>query len=493
MGANGTLGVDLGTTTIKAIVFDERRQVVARAVRPVVTTAPEPGDAEQDPAAIYDAAVAAMAEAALEARRLGCAVARVGLSAGMHSIIAVDDAGAPLTPALVWIDNRAAEVADRLWRSPDGPALYAATGAPIHAMLPLAKLLWWRQHRPAIVAQAAHFVSLKEYVWWRWFGAWEVDPGIAVASGLAQIDGAAWDAGALRLCGLAATQLSAIVPATHVRAGPAETRLRAAGLAAAPFAIGSSDGVLAQLAAGALAPGTLTVTIGTSSAVRAGTAVPRTDPAIRAFCYPLTAGRYVVGLPSNSGGSTVEWVGRLLLGADHPPEALADLIAAAGDVTGDVPLCLPYIAGERAPLWDGDVAGTLHGLRSHHRAPHVMRAAIEGVAMNLRWLGEQLGAVALAPSRVVASGKVLESPWARRTLADLFGVPVAHDPQGDASALGAALVAEVATDARTWDDARTAPAVPPAALTAPQADAALAARYAAWRQLAAALHPGAGR
>src|SRR5262249_13700514 len=157
-----------------------------------------------------------VAEAARRAQHLGYTVERVGLSAAMHSVIPVAADGTPQSNAITWMDTRASADARALWESPEGKQLYQRTGTPIHAMSPLLKLIWIRTRQPKIFQSAHTFVSLKEWVWHRWFGEWKVDASIASATGLYNLHDGTWDAGALALAGIDEERLSRIVPTTYV-------------------------------------------------------------------------------------------------------------------------------------------------------------------------------------------------------------------------------------------------------------------------------------
>jgi gluconokinase len=197
--ATCTIGIDMGTTTLKAAAFDEAGRELARAARGVELYHLMEGQAEQEPKAVADAITETLADVAASARSQGYTIARVGISAAMHSILPVAADGTPLGHALIWMDARAQAEAQALWNTVEGKALYARTGTPIHAMTPLAKLLWMRVHHPELIARAARFVSLKEWVWHRWFEEWVVDASMAGATGLYNLREGTWDGGALTL------------------------------------------------------------------------------------------------------------------------------------------------------------------------------------------------------------------------------------------------------------------------------------------------------
>jgi gluconokinase len=464
---------------------------LARATRTVELLHPAAGAAEQEPHTVADAITAALAQVAAAARAAGYPVARVGVSAAMHSLLPVADDGSPLGHAILWMDARAQEVAQALWASPAGQALYARTGTPIHAMSPLAKLLWLRAHRPALLARAARFVSLKEFVWHRWLGEWAVDAAIAGATGLYNLRTGQWDAEALALAGISPARLSPIVPTTYARQGVRDPALLAAGISPqTAFNIGASDGVSANLGVGALGPERLVLTIGTSLAVRAGRSRPITDPATRPFCYPLTPGRFIVGGASNSGGIVLDWLCHEVLRDPAPPsaaDAFAAVLAAAARVRAGSLLCLPYAAGERAPLWNARASAVMVGLRLEHTRAEVLRAAIEGILFNARWIAEPLLRELGRPERVVAAGRVLEFAWIRQLAADIFDLPVSWPGPVDASVLGAVRLALVATGALSWEAIERTDADQRGGISQPQNAADYRPAYARFRRLAEAL------
>ena len=212
-----TIGVDMGTTTVKAASFDDIGREVAGASQEVELEHPDSQAAEQSPHAVYAAVTQVLANVSQQSRERGYTATRIGLSSAMHSLMLVCEDNIPLTPAITWMDERAKDEADALWSTQQGKDLYARTGTPIHPMAPLAKLLWLRKHRSEVFQQSARFVSLKEWVWYQWFGEWQVDASIASATGLYNLHEQAWDGGALSLVHIYADRLSAIVPTIYSR------------------------------------------------------------------------------------------------------------------------------------------------------------------------------------------------------------------------------------------------------------------------------------
>ncbi|HEV2238948.1 MAG TPA: gluconokinase [Ktedonobacterales bacterium] len=488
------VGLDLGTSSVKAAAFAEDGSQIVAAAEQLAQRHDEPGAAEQDPEVVYQATMRALAAVGREAAARGHRVALVGISAAMHSLIPVAADGQPLAPAMLWMDTRAGPLAEQLRATPQGTALYARTGTPIHAMAPLAKLLWLRAKHPDRFGAAARFVSLKEWLWHRWWGAWEVDASVASATGLYAAASGMWDAEALRVAAIGPERLSTLVPTTAIRQGITTPDLLAAGFSPATrWNIGASDGALANLAVDALDGQRLAITIGTSLAVRIGSAMPVVEPVSQIFSYVLAEGRYVVGGASNNGGVLLDWLFRDVLGgasaADGPlPPAFNALVAAAGATTSDGLVCLPYVAGERAPLWDAGARGVLAGLSLSHSQPQIMRAAIEGSLLNARWIAEPLLKRRPAPHEVVATGRLLEEPWIRQLAADIFDLPVRLLGDVDASLVGAAKLARIAAGEWSWERNAYPPGVAAAQTSTPQDAARYRDLYARFRRLAAAIY-----
>lgn len=449
------LAVDLGTTSAKVLAFDaggllEGGTVIrARAEREYPLLSPLPGYAEQDPDLIAAAAGEAVREAAAAAGGAGTVLA-VAFSTAMHALIAVDAEGRALTPSITWADLRAAGQARTLRASAAAHGLQARTGVPLHAMTPLAKLIWLREHRPGIFAQAHRFVGIKEYVLARWFGgSVPMDESAGGGTGLYSLAARAWDEEALRLAGIDADRLPALARTTHILTGMRPAAAEALGLAAdVPVVLGAADGPLANLGGGALEPGIAAMTVGTSGAVRAAVRTPAADPNGRLFCYPLAEDLWVAGGPVNSGGVIFRWLRDKLApdlaagegGGDAGYTRLTALAAQAPPGAEGL-LFLPHLTGERAPHWDERARGAFFGLSLGHDRSHMIRAGLEGIVLGLRSVTDALAELTGEPRELRVSGGFARSPFLRQLMADVLGRTIAMTDSPDASAVGAARLA----------------------------------------------------
>jgi gluconokinase len=208
-----------------------------------------------------------------------------------------------------------------------------------------------------------------------------------------------------------------------------------------PLVIGGADGPLANLGLGAIRPGSVACSIGTSGAVRVSVDAPRVDERGQVFCYNLSPGRYVLGGAVNNGGIVLDWLRDAVapdLAGDHPA-TLLDL-AAQAPVGSDGLLFLPYLLGERAPHWSSVPHGAYLGLRRHHRREHLVRAALEGVCLQLAVVLASLGTAGADVHEIRATGGFSRSALWRRILVDTFGRPVGFAASPEGSGLGAALL-----------------------------------------------------
>ena len=452
---NCFVGVDVGTTNVKALAMPpDLSQILAHASAPLTTLHPQPGHAEQDPAEIWSAFVQVMAEVSREVAQGGHVITHVAFCTAMHSLLPMDADGTPTGNALIWSDNRAEVQASdlRTTQAALGRAIYKETGTPLHPMIPLCKLAWLREHDPRLLHRTAHFGSIKEFLWQKLTGEFEIDFSIATATGLFNEKKRQWSTKALTYAGVRPDQLSTPVPTTYQRTYQPRPQTAATGLpSGVSLLIGASDGCLANLGAGAIKRGTATLTIGTSGAIRQTVRKPLRDTQGRLFCYYLDAGYYAVGGPTNNGGNVLEWVSEKLTQQDTPT-VLAE--AATIPPGSDGLLFLPYLQGERAPLWDASVRGAYLHIDWQHTRAHFVRAALEGVLFNLLSINELLTKYTGSARVIHANGGFAQSTLWVQMLADMSGVPVRLNASNESGSMGAILLTMKATGTiKTLDEA----------------------------------------
>nr|WP_187377757.1 gluconokinase [Paenibacillus senegalimassiliensis] len=446
---NYMIGLDIGTTSTKAVLFERSGQPLATANQEYPLYTPSPFVAEQDPDEIFEAVLSAIGQVT---RSSGIAPEQIGLvsfSSAMHSIIPVNAEGEPLMNCLTWADNRSAAWADKLKKELGGHELYRRTGTPIHPMSPLTKLLWLRHEQTDVFNQADKFISIKEYVFHKLFGQYVIDYSVASATGLFNLEKLDWDEQALELAGITPDHLSRIVPTTHVLQGVASVYAETMGLLPSTrFIIGASDGVLSNLGVDAIDPGVVAVTIGTSGAIRTVVDRPQTDPEGRIFCYALTDKHWVIGGPVNNGGVIFRWLRDEFAAAESEtakrlglsPYDLLTQIAERVQPGADGLIFHPYLTGERAPLWNANARGSFFGLTLHHQREHMIRAVLEGILYNLYSVLIAIEGQIGRPRKIQATGGFARSPLWRQMMADIFDQEVVIPESYESSCLGAVVL-----------------------------------------------------
>ncbi|MBW7475722.1 gluconokinase [Paenibacillus oenotherae] len=456
MGSDKTvIGIDIGTTSTKSVVFGMNGSVRGSCSIHYPLLHERPSWAEQDPDAIVEAVTRSVKGAIEQSGISGVDVAGASLSSAMHSVIAIDETGKPLTRSMTWADGRSEAEAQHIRQHV--PDIYFRTGTPIHPMSPLPKLIWLRNNRTDVWERAAKFVSIKEYVLFVLFGQWAVDYSLASATGLLNGQQLDWDEQALRLAGLETGRLSPLQPGTYRMQGLSADYAQRMGLGKeTPFFLGGSDGAMANIGVGAIGPGEMAVTIGTSAAVRMMMDRPLTDERQRTFCYHVADSSYVIGGAANNGGIVLQWLrekmfaGGGFAGAGGSGAAgiegrgsVEALLEEAAKVSPGAEglLFLPFLTGERAPIWNAEARGTFFGANLGHGRGHFVRAGLEGVMLGVLSVAHALEDLAGPAVEVRASGGFTKSLLWRQMLADMLGQRVSIPRVTEASALGAAAIA----------------------------------------------------
>lgn len=447
------IGVDIGTTSTKSIAFDLNGQIAAQADQKYPILYPKPNFCEQDPEELFRAVVSTVRSVTDEVKKKEDRLLALSFSCAMHSLIAVDEQGKPMTNAIIWADSRSQEYAVRIRQSPEGHAIYLRTGTPIHPMSPLCKLAWMQDNLPDVFHRAHKFISIKEYVFFRFFGSYLIDHSIASATGLFDIQSLHWNETALKVAGITTARLSQPVPATHAVKGILNGLEKELGVdAQIPFIVGASDGCLANLSANAIRPGRASLTIGTSGAIRVAASAPASDAQERVFSYVLAEGLYIVGGPINSGGVVFRWFRdnfsplEVQEAAQKEVDPYDLLIEKASAIPAGAEglIFLPYLLGERAPFWDAEAKGAFIGITIRHTRAHFIRALLEGIIFGLYNVGIALEANTQAIEVIYAGGGFARSEFWLQMVADVFNKPVRVAQSVESSALGAAAMGMLA-------------------------------------------------
>jgi len=442
-GARVVIGLDVGTTAAKVSAFALGGGWRTSAVHEYPLQQPRPGWEVQDPEVIWRAVRTGLAE--LAGLLAGADLVGIGVSTAMHGLIGLDAGHRPITPLLTWADSRAAAQAMRLRDTELGRRLHRTSGTPIHSMAHLTKLMWFAEQDSDTAGRAAWWVGLKDFILLQLTGELVTEISNASGTGLLDLATGDWNDEALDVAGVRREQLPPVRATTDALPLLDEIADDARLPRGTPVVLGAGDGPLGNLGVGALEPGVVGLSMGTSGAVRMITERPYVDSGGKLFCYALAEGAWVIGGAISNGGIVVRWGGDTF-GADFAdapggnPDGMLLELAREVPIGADGLIMLPFLMAERAPLWDPTIPGAFLGVRRSHRREHFVRAAVEGVAMMLSTVVDELDRV--TPIRQVrATGGVFRSTVWRDVLAAALGKPLVVTDGAEGTALGAAALA----------------------------------------------------
>lgn len=440
--------IEIGTGAIKVAAFDLSGSMLGSSKGSYPTLHARPDFSEQDPEQIFITMLYILKNFLNEKIHPGkYNVVCLCFSSAMHSVLPIDKNGVPIGNAIVWSDNRAKKEAADLKKSELGMALYQATGTPIHAMSPLNKITWIKNNDKDRFNATQKFLSIKTYIIQQLTGEYIIDYSVASATGLLNISTLQWEADALTQAGISEDQLPDLVSVFYTPKKLKKEYQTSLGLHdRVKLIVGSSDGCMATFGAGVWGDGKATVTLEESGAVRVSGKEVLRDKEQRLFNYLLTEGNYVSGGPTNNAGSVFEWYAKQFgdfKKAFDLEGCMENLINDAAKVAAgsDGLIFLPYLQGERAPIWNANARGVYFGLNINHEQQHFVRATIEGIMYAIYSIGKTLQEHRPIKS-LSANGTFASYPFWTQMMADVFDKPVytKHGAGSDSVAVGSFLL-----------------------------------------------------
>jgi len=490
------LGVDVSTTGAKALLIDEKGAVVASATTALTLQTPKPLWSEQDPHEWWAGTATSIRKAMAAASVTGAEVAAVGLTGQMHGLVLLGATDDVLRPAILWNDQRTARECDEIRDRVGRKELIRTTGNDALTGFTAPKILWVRAHEPEVYARARRVLLPKDYVRLRLTGVAAMDKADGSGTILFDLAARTWSKEVLAKLDIPADWM----PPTHegpevtgkVTAAAAEETGLAAGT---PVVAGGGDQAAGAVGAGAVKPGVVALTLGTSGVVFATTEKPLVEPEgrLHAFCHAVPGTWHFMGVTLSAAGS-LQWYRDTLAGAESF-DALVDE-AASAPAGSDGLLFLPYLSGERTPYPDPLARGAFVGLTIRHRRAHMTRSVLEGVAFSMRdcfALLEGAGLGGVGQVRV-AGGGAKSALW-RKIVASVLGVELVTVNSTEGAAFGAALLAGVGAGAWPTVPAACEATIAVTGRDAPEAKAqrVYAELYATYRDLYPALKPSFAR
>jgi xylulokinase len=408
------VGIDVGTSGVKALALSETGEIVARAEHGYPLSTPRPGWAEQDPEDWARAADAALAD-------LGVEPTSIGWSGQMHGLVVLDDAGGVIRPAMLWNDQRTAAECAEIEERVGLARLIELTGNRAFTGFTAPKLLWLRTHEPETYARIRHILLPKDYVRFRRTGEHAIDVADASGTLLFDVANRRWSEDVLDALEIPREWLPPSYESTEIA--------------------GAGDQAAGALGVGIEGPGALSVVLGTSGVVFAALDAYRPEPEARlhTFCHALPGTWHAMGVMLSAAGA-LQWL-RNALGKPSYDELFAE--AAAWQPGTEGLLFQPYLQGERTPHADPDARGAFVGLQVRHDRGALVRALLEGVAYGLRDSLELLRAVGVDADVARVSGGGARSELWLEIVASVLGLPLERTEAEEGAAYGAALLGAV--------------------------------------------------
>ena len=439
---------DLGTTGNKASLHEDTGLLRGSVTVAYPAHFGDGGLAEQDPQVWIDAVLGATVDLLRSTGTDPADVHGLVVSGQMMGAVLLDAAHEPVRPAIIWADTRAGAQTDQLIAQLGEQAAYDLLGHRLNPTYSVEKMMWVRDHEPEVFARTRWMCLAKDFVVHRLTGRLATERSDASSTNAYDQREGRWSAEVLGAAGLDPAMFPEILESTDV-AGTLTTQVAAAtGLPpSTPVVMGGGDGPIAAVGAGIVAPEDgAYVCLGTSAWISFSADAPVLDPSRRTFTFDhVVPGQYVPTATMQAAGASATWINELL--SPEPSAATLSALAHQADTddadTGGL-YFLPYLLGERSPIWDPAARGAFVGLGRHHGRPHLMRAVLEGVAFNLGACLEAFAELGHRFESIDAVGGGAQSDVWLQIMADVWGLPVRRrSVVEEANSLGAAVVGAV--------------------------------------------------
>lgn len=447
------LGIDLGTTGIKATVFDEHGSMIVSAYREYGISSPRPGMAEQDPSDWWKGLVQCTHE--LEERQPGVlgSVAGIGLCGQMHTHVYLDAHDEVLGPAITWMDQRSAGIVSGL-AGDEGTAslIFDHTANSVAATYTAPNCLWVQRNQPDRWKSTSSILLAKDYLKWKLTGVKVTDYSDASGTMLFDVPGRRWSDQMFGLFGVPRQFMPESMPSDAIIGSIHASAARETGLRqGTPIINGASDNSAAALGAGMRDSGQATLIIGTAGVVSVCSDAPRPDPRHRVVCWNYCLPDRWINLGvTQTAGESLNWFRQAFDGGEETGRATGDIFETYNRQIANVPdgsgglVFLPYLNGERTPYWDSDARGVFFGASLSTAKGHFIKSVMEGVSFALRNNVETVESLGVAVNEFRAVGGGLKSRIWLSSLARILGRPITTVPIPDAGNWGNALLCGMA-------------------------------------------------
>ncbi len=480
------LGIDSSTTGVKALIINGQGTVVGTASTALPSSTPQPLWSEQNPADWWKSTVNSIKQVLTDTSLSGDDITAIGLTGQMHGLTLLDKNGEVLRPAMLWNDQRTGPQCDQIRERLGKQRLVALTGNDALTGFTAPKILWVRDHEPELYAQAKQVLLPKDYIRFKLTGSYATDMAGAAGTLLLDVKLRDWSTEVLEALDIPAEWLPPVHEGPQVTGQISDDTAQLTGLkAGTPVVGGGGDQAAQAVGVGAVEPGIIALTLGTSGVVFASAGEPFIEPEgrLHAFCHAVPGRWHMMGVMLSAAGSLRWYRDTLAPGVDFD-----DLLTPANEIAPGCEglLFLPYLTGERTPHPDPLARGAFVGLTVRHTQPHFTRAVLEGVAFGLRDGFELMKSAGLTDIKQVrVSGGGAKSKLWRQILADVLNVELVTVNTTEGAAYGAALLAGVGAGAWPTVDTACKAAVKLTGSTSPNAEtvAQYEPSYAQYRKL----------
>ncbi|MCK9171096.1 MAG: xylulokinase [Treponema sp.] len=449
------LGVDLGTSGTKTVLFNMDGSVAASNTIEYPLYQPQNGWAEQDPLDWYHAACGTMKAVMAQAGAKPSAIKGIGISGQMHGLVMLDKEGNVLRKSIIWCDQRTAKECGEITEKIGAKRLIEITANPALTGFTASKIMWVKNNEPAVYAKCAHILLPKDYVRYMLTGEFATEVSDASGMQLLDVPNRCWSDEVLDRLGIDKSLLAKVYESPEITGRLTKQAAELTGIAeGTPVVGGAGDNAAAAVGTGTVINGRAFTTIGTSGVVFAHTSKLSIDPKgrVHTFCCAVPGAWHVMGV-TQAAGLSLKWFRdnfckeeiETAAGMGKDPYYLMDKQAERIPIGSDRLLYLPYLMGERTPHLDPDCRGVFFGLSAMHTKQHLLRAVLEGVTFSQRDSVEVLREMGVSISEMLACGGGGSSPLWRQMLADTFNCPVKTVVSKEGPALGVAILAGVGT------------------------------------------------
>ena len=447
------LGIDLGTSGTKTVLFDQNGTAMASATVEYPMSQPHNGWAEQDPKDWWNAAVQTIKTVLTKSGVCKDDVVSLGISGQMHGLVMLDENGEVLRPSIIWCDQRTQKECDEIHEKVGKEKLISITANPALTGFTLSKILWVRNNEPEVYAKCRHILLPKDYVRYMLTGDFATEVSDASGMQLLDVPNRCWSDELLQILDIDKSLLAKVYESCEVTGHVHDEAAALTGLSNATLVVGGAgDNAAAAVGTGVVVDGTAFTTIGTSGVVFAHTDELAIDPKgrVHTFCCAVPGAWHVMGV-MQAAGLSLKWFRDTFCAAEKEAANmmgvdaydLTNKEAAQSPIGANRLIYAPYLMGERTPHLDADCRGMFFGLSAMHTRRDLLRAVMEGVTYGLKDSLSVLAEMGVAPETMLACGGGGKSPLWRQMLADVFKVPVATTVNTEGPALGVAILAGV--------------------------------------------------